>query len=180
MKGGASVDADVTTGVGMTSDSDMHTTSASSVGGIPAALQVQNDTDLDSYSMSVKQQDSSVSEVSSDSDSVSVDYKIPAKLFGFISVDLTEKASVKVKDQSTTDVTVSRPWWSVFAKADDHKDALTANIKSRIGSNVAASSDVSAGLSASAKAQLISAIEAGARDTFASSASASASGSAQY
>ncbi len=178
----SSVTTGASVGVGATTNAntDTNNTQGALGGSITVSTpgQVQSDTDLDAYSMSIQQNDASVSAVSSDDTSVSVDYKVPAKLFGFISLNMTETASVEVGDNNSTEVYVSRPWWSFMAKADDHKDAFASRIKSHLPQNVSASATADARLTASEKAQLISAIQAGAHETFAASGSASASGSA--
>lgn len=106
---------------------------------------------------------SSAEDTSSDTQ-VEVTYKRPAKLFGFISVYVSEKAIVKAEKDGSTDVKVRKSWWSFLAKSEDRSEEFSSAIKSRVSSDV----DVSAEgeLSASSKAKLVADIKAAAQATY--------------
>ncbi len=183
----ADADADVTVGVDASLNAGANSNTNVSAGLMTGSAQVQTDSDLDTYSMTVKQQDSSVSSVSSSDNDVSVEYHVPAKLFGFISVNMPEKASVSVDSQNETSVSVHRPWWSVFASVNGHTtESLQSRIKAHVPSALPTSASGTASLNASTKAQFISAIETGAHEVFGASSktsagtSASGSGSVSY
>ncbi|MEN9912601.1 MAG: hypothetical protein RLY66_9 [Candidatus Parcubacteria bacterium] len=60
--------------------------------------------------------DKNVKKVESDDDSVSVSYKVPVKLFGFIPMGMVIRTTVG----AAGDVKVSHPWYSFFATSDDN------------------------------------------------------------
>ena len=82
---------------------------------------------------------SSSVDTSSDSE-VEVTYKRPAKLFGFLSVYINEKATVKAEKDGSTEVKVRKSWWSFLAKSEARSEEFSSAIKSRVSSDV----DVSA------------------------------------
>jgi len=105
--------------------------------------------------------------------SVSVTYVHPAKLFGFIPMSLSEKATVSTDAQGKATVNVHKPWWSIFASSGADSATFAAKINAGL-QDQSASIDAQGNLSASAKAALVSQIETAAQATYNASASASA------
>ncbi len=104
--------------------------------------------------------DSETSTVTSTDNSVSVSYNVPAKFLGFLSVNMTEKATVQVVEGGKTTVTVNRPWWVIFAKVNSKSADVSSRIKARIPT---VSASAATKIDASTKAQFVSAIEAAAQ-----------------
>ena len=69
---------------------------------------VDTSASVKAYVESVEESDKNIDDVKSTSDHVSVSYKQPAKLFGFISMDMSVKGSVDTKGN----VRVNYPWYS--------------------------------------------------------------------
>lgn len=107
-------------------------------------------------------------DTSSDNE-VSVEYKRPSKLFGFISVNLTEKATVHEDSNGNPKVKVSKSWWSIFATDDTQTEKFSNALKARIQSQASVSANGSAGLTASEKEMYVSEINAAAEATYGAS-----------
>lgn len=123
---------------------------------------VDTDTEAD---MEVEATSDAQSEVTASNDNkVTVVYKRPAKLFGFISTQIREEVSVEVGSDGSQTVEVKKSWWSIFAKSEAKVEEFETAIKSRLG----ASAQVSAGgeLSASERARLEAEIDAAAVATY--------------
>jgi hypothetical protein len=147
-------------------------TNASNGGNLNAAINIgSNDATLNADAQSIAQSDASVSAVSTSNNNVSISYNVPARLFGFIPVNMTETASVDTSAQgSTPKVSVHRSWWSFLASTNSNADTSTfsSNISSRIGA------------SASSQATIMADIESAARASMSSSANVSGSASTGY
>lgn len=128
--------------------------------------------ELDAYVQTIAATNADVKDVDTTSDDkVVVEFKRPAKLFGFIDVDLTEKAVVK-SDDGKLEASVSKSWWSIFASDDAKTDEFSQTLKARVEHSGAAT--MSEELTASEKAELIAEINAAAQATYSAKANADA------
>ncbi len=132
-----------------------------------SATQVESDDQLKAYSQTVSQKDTSVSDISSADSSVSVSFKRPAKLFGFIPVHLKEKATVNVDAEGKSSVTVTKSWWSFLTSSNLKSDDLSSRIASKVASEGSLSANAT--LSASAKAKILSDIQVAASTVYSAS-----------
>lgn len=124
--------------------------------------------DLDAYATSLSSADASVTAVNTSSDNaVSVTYKRPAKLFGFIPVSIMETATVKADENGAASASVRKSWWSVFASTDAKTDQFSADLKSRVQGSTSASAN--AALTTSEKAVYLADINAAAQATYGAS-----------
>ncbi|MES2623001.1 MAG: hypothetical protein V4576_01175 [Patescibacteria group bacterium] len=111
--------------------------------------------------MTMNSSANTVSSVNTDNDDkVTVTYKRPAKLFGFIPVSITERATVKVEDDGTRTAEVSQSWWAFMAKANTKTKEFLAALKSRLQANANVSSSTT--LTATEKTQYVTEINAAA------------------
>ncbi len=123
--------------------------------------------DLDTYVQTMSSTNADVKAVdTTDDDKVVVEYKRPAKLFGFIDVDLTEKAVVKAEDDGSRKASVSKSWWSIFAADDTKTSEFSDTLKARIEASGSASASGTETLTASEKAEYIAEINAAANATY--------------
>ncbi len=125
---------------------------------------IYSTTTVDSKTETTSSSEVSSAEDTSSDTQVEVTYKRPAKLFGFISVYVNEKATVKAEKDGSTEVKVRKSWWSFLAKSETRSEEFSSAIKSRVSSDV----DISAEgeLSASSKAKLVADIKAAAEATY--------------
>lgn len=121
--------------------------------------------ELDTYVQTMASTNAEVTDVDTTSGSkVIVEYKRPAKLFGFINVNLTEKAVVKANGEGKLKADVSKSWWSIFASTDAKTNEFSDTLKARVENSVSASA--SQELTASEKAEFIAEINAAAQATY--------------
>ncbi|MDQ2933296.1 MAG: hypothetical protein M3Q80_02855 [bacterium] len=146
----AQINANINTSVNLGSSS-ASSSSNTNVDGLP--VQVDYNAQLNSQNGT-----GTSTVVTSTDDSVTVAYNIPAKFLGFFTVNMTEKATIQVVQGGETTVTVSRPWWVMFAKVQSKSKDVSNNIKSRIPSV-----SVTSKLDAYTRAQFVSAIQANAQ-----------------
>ncbi len=122
-----------------------------------AAANVSSDTDLKTYAQVVARGDTSVKNVDVKGNDVSVTYERPARLFGFLPVNIKETAHVTVDANGKANVNVDKSWWSFLASDDLQSDQVTSDINASLNANAAVSANGS--LTASQKAMILSAIE---------------------
>lgn len=115
-----------------------------------SAISVSTQADLKAYATSFISSDEDVTRVEADADEVSVWYKQPAKLLGFIPVRVSAQASVNA--DGTVDV--DYPWYSFLTTYDDAK--LESDLDVAAGSIARAESTTD--FSASVQARIIEAI----------------------
>jgi len=131
---------------------------------------VKTSADLSAYASGVVGGDKNVDAVAASEDSVSVSYKQPAKLFGFIPIFLSATATVK----STGETTVSYPWYAFLATTDSAM--VESNVKAATAATLAANAGADAKLSAATQAKLVEEIHAALKSSL--EASLAAQGSA--
>ncbi len=177
--GGASASSSANVNVGINgsynSNNDATSTSEMNTGDngiINANVNIgSNDAQLNAYAQAIAENDPSVSAVSTTDNNVSISYKVPVKLFGFIPVYETETISVDTSVQgSAPHASVHRSWWSFLAAGNNSGNvaAFSSNLNDSL----------SASASGSSQTQIMAEIEAAARSSMSASATASASGSA--
>jgi hypothetical protein len=121
------------------------------------AAQVASSADLSVFSNNLAVQDSNVARVDASSgDAVTVEYKHPARLFGFIPVTINSSTTVAPAADGSVSVRTTLPWWHVFVSGVGDVTAADATLQN--STTVAA--DASAGASAQAKAQIAQAVVA--------------------
>ncbi|MEK7641847.1 MAG: hypothetical protein AAB365_02525 [Patescibacteria group bacterium] len=123
------------------------------------------------------QSDENVTKVESDDESVSLWYKVPAKLFGFIPMGMTVRTTVGAAGE----VKVSHPWYSFLVSSED--DDAEAVIQTEVNATLGASgttTDGDAKLTGAAKAAFVKAIHSGLKSTVGAQASVDASAGASY
>jgi hypothetical protein len=156
---GAEVDADTSPLILDRDSLNQRTDTSTATGsGVTTAAQVSSRADLDAYASSALLSDPRIEEAELSSESVSIHYRQPARLFGFIPVSITAKA---VADASGN-VEISYPWYGfLVAKADraeiesqieaDLRTALAAS--GQTAATTTAGADVAASTTLSARAQ---------------------------
>jgi hypothetical protein len=129
---------------------------------------VSSDADVESFAHAIKQSDSHVANVAIGSSTVSVSYKEPARLFGFIPTDI----NVTAQADQHGDVTISYPWYrflfglssdsaALHASAEAQAHAATASAVQRESASTTATTtaiDTNASFSAQLKAALLNAL----------------------
>ena len=143
-----------------------------------SSASVHSSADLSGFIAANIQADSSLGEVKSSSDSVSVTYKQHAKLFGFVPMMIDATATISADGS----VQISYPWYAfVFVKGSGSLESKIKGVAMvDLGSNASAAVAANGKLSAATQAKLISDIRAmmWSELNADASASASASGSA--
>ncbi len=116
------------------------------------ANSVVTEEDLTTYVDSQMTTDANLKEVSYTDTTVTVAYKQPAKLFGFISSSLTATAEV----QADGTVEVSYPWYAFLYS----KTVTAADLETELSSSVSGMVTADTTLTAQAKAQIASRLQA--------------------
>ena len=124
---------------------------------VSSPAQVQTSDDLQSYAQVLARQDASVDSVVSDTSSVNVVFARPAHLFGFIPVTIKDDANVSVDANGKLVVSVNKPWWSFLASGNFQEDQVKAKIENAVAA-MNNSVQANASLTASQKAEILSAI----------------------
>lgn len=135
------------------------------------AISVSTSADLETYAAAFISNDENVTRIEADGKEVSVWYKQPAKLLGFIPVSVSAEGSVNADGS----VDVSYPWYSFLATYDDAR--LESNLDLAAGS--IARAEASSEFSASVQARLIESIRMVMKAHAAASASADVDTSSQ-
>jgi hypothetical protein len=144
---GANIGIDIAPAIVITRASAEASGSGSSTVSSPAS--VQSKSDLSAYASGVVRADTDVSNASLSAKAVSLAYRQPAKLFGFIPVYLQATATVNA-DGSTN---VSYPWYAFLTTKDSA--TLESDVRVATKDTVSANADVNAGFSAATQAKLL-------------------------
>jgi hypothetical protein len=175
--GGTSAGASVSANANVGTQSTTTTTTVNSITTVTTNLPtvssaaVQTDTDLQAYDAAIVKSDASVGAVSTSDNAVTVSFNRPAKLFGFIPVTAKESVNVVADAQGKETVSVSKSWWSFLASTNFQSDTLSSAIQSKLSSEGTLSTNAT--LSASAKAKILSDIQASSDAVYTSSTNAS-------
>lgn len=165
----AAISVNSATAVGVSTDNKNTSSMNLSVGGDDARskkdldmsvwspTQVQSDDQLNTYAQTIAHNYSSVKAITSTDDSVAVTFERPARLFGFIPVKISEKATVVVNSEGKSTVSVTKSWWAFLASENTKAEELVSKIESKLASE--GSLSTSASLSAEAKAKILSDIQ---------------------
>ncbi len=84
--------------------------------------------DLSRYASDVITRDEDVEDVSITEEEVSVSYRKPTKLFGFIPTTIEETVTV----DTNGDVQVDRPWWAIFSNEEDSTRDVEEDVSARV------------------------------------------------
>jgi hypothetical protein len=159
---GLQVNANATIGGSATSDTDMNADINTNINSqTSASASTSQGDDV----MTMQSSANTVTSVDTSSDNkVTVKYKRPAKLFGFIPMSVTERATVTVEDDGTRTADVGRSWWAFMAKVETKTDQFLAQLKSRLQTKANAGASVSGSttLTESEKTEFVSEINAAA------------------
>lgn len=102
------------------------------VSGSADSSTVLNDTDLSGFIAAQIKGDTNVDAIQSTSDSVAVTYKVPAKLLGFIPMNVAATAVVNADGS----VTVNYPWYGFLLSTDGNLNArVEGAVQSVLGAN---------------------------------------------
>lgn len=138
-----------------------------------AAANVSSSGDLNSFVKSEMKADANLGSVGVDSNSVNVNYKEQAKLFGFIPM----KTSVTVTVDNSGNVTLHYPWYRFLMSVDDSN--LKTNLQSNAAAAMSANANVNSTASLSTKAEVVEAVVNTLRANLNGNVSANASASTQ-
>ncbi len=119
-----------------------------------SVISTQYNGDVKSHSEAAMKADTDLTAVENASDSVSVSYREPAKLFGFIKVHVSATAEARADGS----VSVTYPWYAIIMTKD--RVGLENSVKAHVGT--AASADST--LSANTRIHLIDLLQAGLRE----------------
>ena len=101
------------------------------VGAVAKLATVSTEEELEVFTQALVVNDSNIENVVVAEDRVDIDYKQPAKLFGFIPIKLTVKSSIDTKGE----VKVKFPWYSFLSSTNKKKvEAAKEEVKDKIDS----------------------------------------------
>lgn len=110
--------------------------------------EVRNADDLKVYAETIVQEDNNVEEVEADDEEVVVTTNHKARLFGFIPVNARAETHVSFveNDESKIEgrVKVKFPWWRFLAKVENHPEASTEEITTRVENTLNTKTELSA------------------------------------
>jgi hypothetical protein len=145
-----SADAGISIGSFSLSRSDLKE-DASSISSAVSAEFVKDRDALSAYVRSGMQNDENIQSVETEDDSVTMEYRRPGRLFGFIPVTMTERATVNADGS----VKVSYPWYRFLVSTEAKTADLETDLQSRVSAWRARMENASSSFSASARASII-------------------------
>ncbi len=134
-------------GVDSTLDAVLYANTAGS-GEVTSPQQVNSETTLQAYVQQLKESDIDFGAVTTTQSAVTVEYVAPAKLFGFISIQMSATVTVDADGNAT----ISRPWYAFLTTGSDTE--LEAQIESEVKPTI----NTNAQLSAHAQARVVDAV----------------------
>jgi len=121
---------------------------------ITSSSEVTTESDLRAYAQTQAKSDTRIKAVTTNDSRVEMTYQVPVKLFGFIEMNMNQKATVTMASDNTTNVRVTKAWWGLFATSDD-----TSEIRSSVEAKISSMS-TNTTLDARAQADVLDAIRA--------------------
>ncbi len=124
---------------------------------IESSSEVNSEAEFKSYAMTQAGINSNITMIESNDSYVKVDYTVPVKLFGFISMDMKQTATVTKDSNSKMNVKVEKAWWGFLATGDDTTtvsstiEVATSNMNSNTTLEARAQAEVLEAIAASIK-----------------------------
>lgn len=121
--------------------------------------------ELSAYARSIMSADENIVKIEYGEDEVSIWYREPAELLGFIPITVTTKATVSADGE----IEIDRPWYDIFVETEE--DSSLEDILSSTAGTIARA-EGTAELSSNAQARLLNALRAGMKMRYDSTATA--------
>ena len=124
---------------------------------VTVSSDVNDEEDLAVFARVMAEEDVQIKSVAASDNQVTVKYAEEVKLFGLFKVNMKRTADVMFNTDSSTTVSVSKPWWSFMASGSA---AANADLESDIAAQMATSSYASVTADARAKAEAMASVTA--------------------